>query len=60
MIAKKVFNWAVELLSSHNDGWTKKKAKEKLTEISKCTKAEAEELIFIYKILSLNEPSLGP
>jgi len=57
MIAKMIFDWAVEFLSDHNDGWTKKKAKEKLTEV--CTKAEVEELIFIHRILSLNE-SLMP
>lgn len=53
MINEKIFDLSVEALCNHNDGWVKRLYIKRLAEATK--KAETQELMFIYRILTLTE-----
>ena len=55
MITKKVFDFAVEALCPHNDGWSKKFFIKRLKETEKTAKAEEKD--FIKRILAKAEVS---
>lgn len=55
MVTKKIFDFAVEALCHHNDGWSKKFFIERLKETEKTAKAQEKD--FIQRILAKAEVS---